>query len=77
MIYFKQKNNSAIDYFKSEDYMSSSRLLKSLIDKKKNDILLNYNYAATKYKLFNYDDAIEIYNIMLNSKNVEYDVKLS
>ena len=71
MIYFKQKNNNALDYFKSEDYISSSRLLKSLIDKKKNDILLNYNYAATKYKLFNYDDAIDIYNAMLNNTNID------
>jgi len=71
MVYFKQKNNKAIEFFNSEDYISSSRLLKALIDKKKNDMLLNYNYAATKYKLFNYDDVIDIYNGMLNSKNID------
>ena len=61
MIYFRQKNNSAVDSFMNEDYITSSRLFKKLVDNKKKDIVLNYNYAATKYKLFNYDDAVELY----------------
>ena len=66
---FRQQNNSAIAMYSSGYYKKTSEMLKVLVDNKKDNIVLKFNYAASMYKNFDYDKAIEIYNnLLINSK---------
>ena len=70
-IRFRQQNNSAVISFYDENYKETAEILKKLVENKKNNPILNYNYAASQYKLKNYDETINIYNTLLtDNKNV-------
>ena len=70
-VHYKQVNNFAVFNFNDQKYKESSNAFKQLVKIKKDNFFVKYNYAASLYKLNDLDDSLELYNKLLNYKNID------
>jgi len=74
-ISIKKINNKIADELKNGNFKDSEPELKKLLKKNEDNYILKFNYGNLKYKISDYEEALDIYEKMLREYEINNTVK--